>query len=147
MTERIAVGLPAEIADIIRRQVAAFRRRQIDLSDDGFWRLRLAASPEEDVAHDFNELTSSMIEQQRAADLHTLEASIEDASIDVSSAHAWIRALNQLRLVLGTDLGVADEDSWRRSPGQDGFAETIVYDLLTQLQGSLIEAVSEAEGL
>lgn len=147
MTADIQVGLPSEIADIIRSQIGAFRRRHGDPHDDGFWRLRVAASPDDDVAESFSELTASTIEQQRAADLDSLERGLDETSIDAATAHAWIRALNQLRLVAGTDLAVTDDDSWRPAPGQDGFAQAVVYDLLTQLQGSLIDAVSEAEGL
>jgi len=146
MTADIQVGLPPEIADIIRHQIASFRRREVDLADDGFWRLRVAASPDDDIAHEFDGLTASTIERQRAADLESLDQGLEAQSIDVEMAHAWIRALNQLRLVMGTDLGVIDDDSWRRLPGQEGFAEGIIYDLLTQLQGELIAAVSRAEG-
>ncbi len=147
MTDRIEVGLPPEIVGLIKRQIAAFRRRQVDLHDDGFWRLRLAASPDENVAHEFDELTASTIAQRRSADLEVFEDGLGAESIDLETAHAWIRALNQLRLVVGTDLEVTDDDSWRKQPGQEGFAEAVMYDLLTQLQGALIGAVSEAEGL
>lgn len=147
MTDRIEMALPPEIAALIRRQIAVFRRRQVDLTDDGFWRLRLAASPDENVAHEFDELTAATIAHQRSADLDAFEEGLDAESIDIESAHAWVRALNQLRLVVGTDLEVTDDDSWRRRPGEEGFAEAVMYDLLTQLQGSLIVAVSEAEGL
>lgn len=146
MTDQIQVGIPPEIAEIVRQQIAAFRRRRDDETDDGFWRLRIAASPDDDVAAGFSELAADTIEQQRTADLDSLEAGLDAETIDVDTAHSWIRAINQIRLVVGTDLAVIDDDSWRPAPGQDGFAHAIVYDLLTHLQGSLIAAVSEAEG-
>lgn len=146
MTGLIEVGLPDEITELIRLQIRSFRHRNVDLTDDGLWRLRLAASPEEDVARDFSDLTAATINSQRAADLDTLDAGLGESQIDVESAHAWIRALNQLRLVAGTDLAVTDDDSWRPAPGDETFAHAIVYDLLTQLQTSLIDAVSEVEG-
>ena len=147
MTDHIDVGLCPEIAQLIQNQISAFRKRRADANDDGFWRLRVAASPDDDVASEFSDLSAASIEQQRAADLEALETNLEAESIDLDTAHAWIRALNQLRLVVGTDLGVTDDDSWRRLPGQEGFGQAIAYDLLTQLQGGLIHEVSRIEGL
>ena len=135
MTRRIEVGLRPEIAHLVQNQITAFRRRRADEDDDGLWRLRLAASPDEDVATEFSELTAASIDEQRAADLDALEANLTAESIDLETAHAWIRALNQLRLVVGTDLGVTEDDSWRPFPGQEGFGQAIAYDLLTLAGG------------
>lgn len=146
MSDLIDIGLSPEIAAVIRGHISAYRRREADPGDDGFWRLRTAASPDESEAAQFSERTAAMIELQRTSDLAALDEGLDAESIDVDTAHAWIRALNQLRLVLGTDLAVTDDDSWRPAPDQEGFAEAVVYGLLTQLQGWLVEAVSEAEG-
>lgn len=146
MTSEIEVRLRPEISELIRGQVVAFRRRREDAADDGLWRLRLAASPDEAVAAEFSELTAATIEAQRVADLDALVEHLDDDIIDLETAHSWIRALNQMRLVIGTDLGVTEEDGWRPAPGDPSFGHSVVYDLLTGLQGWLVEAVSGAEG-
>ncbi|HEX3622805.1 MAG TPA: DUF2017 family protein, partial [Acidimicrobiales bacterium] len=56
---------------------------------------------------------------------------------------AWMRAVNEVRLVLGTRLEIT-EDRYdrpldRRDPRAPAFA---VYDYLTSLQGEIIDALS-----
>lgn len=147
MTIEIDLAIQPEIAQLIRGQIAALRRRHADAGDDGLWRLRLAASPDEETAERFEGLAGSTIRAQRMADLTALESELDAAAIDLETAHAWIRALNQLRLVTGTDLGVTDDDSWLPEPESESVGHAILYQLLTQLQGWLIEEVSQAEGL
>ena len=63
--------------------------------------------------------------------------------MDEDQLTAWMRAVNDVRLVLGTRLKVSDEGvdrpRDRRDPRAPAFA---VYDYLTGLQGEIIEAIS-----
>ena len=56
---------------------------------------------------------------------------------------AWMRALNEVRLVLGTRLDVSEEGDERplddTDPRWEAFA---VYDYLTHLQAEIVEALS-----
>ena len=56
---------------------------------------------------------------------------------------AWMRALNEVRLVLGTRLDVSEEGDERplddTDPTWEAFA---VYDYLTHLQAEIVEALS-----
>lgn len=52
---------------------------------------------------------------------------------------AWMRALNSIRLVLGTRLGVTEEDQ----PGEDLDTDHVVYHYLGYVQECTIQALSE----
>ena len=57
-------------------------------------------------------------------------------SLDAEAAEQWLTALNDLRLALGTAIGVTEESEESDDPDLD------VYHWLTFLQVTLVEAVS-----
>ena len=76
-----------------------------------------------------------------------LEETIDAEHLDEDQLLAWMRALNHVRLVLGTRLDVTEDGDERpmspRDPRAPAFA---VYDYLTYLQGEIIDALSSALG-
>ncbi|MGH3623451.1 MAG: DUF2017 domain-containing protein [Sciscionella sp.] len=74
--------------------------------------------------------------------LDTLPPSGGKVSIDAEQANAWLCALNDVRLALGTALGVT-EDLPEQLPDDDPRAPHLgVYHWLTWVQESLIQAAS-----
>jgi hypothetical protein len=75
--------------------------------------------------------------------LAVLEDTAGAERLDEDQLMAWMRAVNEVRLVLGTRLEItddrADRSRDRRDPRAPAFA---VYDYLTGLQGEIIEALS-----
>jgi hypothetical protein len=59
-----------------------------------------------------------------------------------AEAHSWLTALNGLRLVLGTRLGVTDELYEELDPRAPDAAAMGVYLYLTWLQEQLVEALA-----
>ncbi len=88
------------------------------------------------LVHD--ELLSSHL-----AALTVLEETAGAERLDEDQLLAWMRALNDVRLVIGTRLDVSEDRDERpkdrRDPRAAAFA---VYDYLTYLQGEIIEALS-----
>lgn len=80
-------------------------------------------------------MTDDLVAQHRGA-LATLAASAEATELTTDELNAWIRALNQLRLTIGTRLQVSDDRDIDRST-----VEGRIYELLTNLQGDAIEAL------
>lgn len=76
-------------------------------------------------------------EGKRQAARTLLETLPDDGrvSLDAAAAQAWLTALNDVRLALGTALGVTEESDFD-DPELD------LYDWLTFLQGTLIEVLS-----
>ena len=71
-----------------------------------------------------------------------LELLASTASADVLTTDqllAWSRALNSIRLVLGTHLDVAEEDERRRPETP----EEVLYQWLTYMLGEVIEALED----
>jgi hypothetical protein len=93
------------------------------------------------LVHD--ELASSQL-----AALATLEQTADAEELDEEQALAWLRAINQVRLVLGERLSVTEEGEERPTSPTDPRASAFaVYDYLSGLQDSMIEAFAlPAEG-
>jgi hypothetical protein len=79
-----------------------------------------------------------------ATAIETLRRSGDKVTLSADDAVAWLGALNDVRLALGTRLGVTEEAmaEFAELPEEDPRAATFhVYDWLTFLQESLVRAV------
>ncbi|MDT4891377.1 MAG: hypothetical protein QOE97_412 [Pseudonocardiales bacterium] len=102
-----------------------------------------AYADDESAAADFRSMTENGLRDervQRARDCAD-DLSADDVQLDPESADRWIRALNDLRLVLGTRLGVAEDDDTDHQFGPEA-QDWAVYHWLTWLQDSMVDALS-----
>jgi hypothetical protein len=75
--------------------------------------------------------------------LEILGSTADAEHLDAGDADAWLTALNQLRLVLGTRLGVTEETTLEEAdPTEPHARELAVYGYLTWLQEQLVEALA-----
>lgn len=75
--------------------------------------------------------------------LRVLEATSDRERLGEDELHAWLGALNDLRLVLGERLGVTEEVYERDLDLHDpNAAELAVYSYLTWLQDQVVEAAA-----
>jgi len=90
----------------------------------------------------FRALARDELLEHRLAAIETVEASLSAPSLDPDQAEAWLRALNSLRLVLGTRLDVQEDDE-RRPVGPDDpdVAAWWLYELLSALVDDLVGAL------
>lgn len=87
---------------------------------------------------------SELIESHRAA-MAMFEETIDAKRLDADQAQAWLRALNELRLVLGTRLDVTeDHSSWPSDRDDPRLPAFVAYDYLSGLQDELVDALAEA---
>ncbi|WP_370250495.1 DUF2017 domain-containing protein [Nocardioides sp.] len=90
---------------------------------------------------------ADVIETLEAAGLPPLltdDDLVIDVELDPAQAQVWLRALNDVRLALGTRLGIEqdDDDLWDALPDDDPRLPAYdVYQWLSVLQGSLVDAV------
>ncbi|MGH9297013.1 MAG: DUF2017 family protein [Acidimicrobiales bacterium] len=82
-----------------------------------------------------------LAESHRVA-LETLASTAHETSLTSEQMGEWMSALNDLRLVLGTVLGVSDHDEWL--PPGPAESEVVIYHYLTMLQSELIEAMEQS---
>ena len=103
-----------------------------------------ATDPE--LAGDYRDLTESALREGKADDLALVRATIPTdggtVRLDVDQARSWLRTTNDLRLALGTRLGIAADGA----PTDTDEAQLSVYHWLTAVQGSLVDVLAAAGG-
>ncbi len=95
-----------------------------------------------EASSEFRRYTERGLRQAKRANAARALASLDGSGeLDDDDAHAWLTALNDMRLALGTRLGVTEEadEPAEDDPRAYGFA---VYDYLTWLQETLVQAMS-----
>ena len=73
--------------------------------------------------------------------LDTVERTIDGQIVDRDELDAWMRAINSVRLALGTRLDVS-EDMGEIDPDDPDAHDRLVYEVLTVILGSIIAAMS-----
>ena len=145
---RIAVRLASRERQILGALAADLARLasgdlalQPDGADDpGLARLRPdAVKGDHEASAAFRELTSADLEEARQERLATLASTLDATLLDEAQATAWMGAVNDLRLVLGTRLGVTEETGLE-PPSEDD--HTIVYLWLGWLEEQLVEVLA-----
>lgn len=101
-----------------------------------------------EAAADLRRLTEGSLRQTKSEAAEQVLGSIPDGGGKVKlgdeEAGAWLTSLNDVRLVLGTRLGVSEESEMLGGyePGEAGAAPYLVYHWLTGLQEELVTALS-----
>jgi hypothetical protein len=115
-----------------------------DEADPVLERLFPVAYPEDrDRETEYRLLAQGELLDSHLAALTALEETVDASRLDEEGLLAWMRALNEVRLVLGVRLEVTEEGDERPSDETDPRAPAFaVYDYLTWLQGEIIEALA-----
>jgi hypothetical protein len=80
--------------------------------------------------------------ERHLGSLATFEAALQRTSMSTDEAEAVLRAMNQIRLVLGTKLDVSEEDDLRElDPDSPDTPARAIYGYLGWLQEWMIEAL------
>lgn len=111
--------------------------------DPSLRRLFPPAYDDETDERAYRELTGESLLDGRREALEVLEQTAGSERLSAGEADAWLRALNDLRLVLGTRLDV-QEDTFASEPDfNDPRGQALaVYGYLSWLQEQLVEALS-----
>ena len=142
----VVVVLPdveRELLQQLRAELVAVLETEPD--DPSLERLSPPAYEDKRANREYRKLMGEELLAGRRRALDMLEATAGQEQLTAEEAEAWLTALNDLRLVLGTRLDVREDtfvdlrDS--RAP------ELAVYSYLSWLQDSLVSAVAAASGL
>ena len=111
--------------------------------DPSLRRLFPPAYDDEDDEHAYRDLMGGELLDGRRAALELVSDTVDHDRLTVEEADTWLRALNDLRLVLGTRLDV-QEDTFATEPDlSDPRGHALaVYAYLSWIQEQLIEALS-----
>jgi hypothetical protein len=100
-------------------------------------------SDDEHSSADFRRFTEQDLRAQKVSALATVRGTLADwtgkAAITNQQAQDWLKAINDLRLVLGTRLEITDEVETDFEANDPGIH---LYNYLTYLQGTLIDALT-----
>lgn len=110
--------------------------------DPSLERLRPPAYPDDpDAETAYRLLAGEELRESRQAALEVLASTGELEVIDDDQVTAWMQALNALRLVVGTQLDVSEDDEGPTSLDDPDAPLWALYAYLTQLLGRTIEAL------
>ena len=93
----------------------------------------------------FRDIVRGDLDDARREQLAAVEASLDARTIDDADAEAWLHVLNDLRLVLGTRLGVVDDgDEASFDPEDPDAAAKVVYAYTGFLEAQFVDVLAEA---
>ena len=121
----------------------------VETPDDPVLRRLLPdASPDAEAAAEFRRLTDHDLRRQKNEALTMLVGDLTEpgpVTLDEEHANAWLQALNDVRLTVGTRLGVSDEGDERDGlqPDDPRQAVFVAYDWLTWLQDAIVTALTD----
>jgi hypothetical protein len=135
---RLDDGEAALLRELVEDVVRLVRS---DEKNDVTARLFPDASPDPETAAAVKELIHDDLREAKLEAARALLGSLTDdgrLDLDAETAEQWLTALNDVRLAIGTAIGVTEDDH-DADTGDDAMH---LYHWLTFLQDSLVEAVS-----
>lgn len=118
---------------------------------DAVWeRLYPAAFADVDAADEFREMVGEDLDNARRERLRACRAEVmgadslsrrrQEVVLEVEGLQRWITAINDLRLAIGTRLGITADTSPEIDPFSPTAHDQAVYQWLTAVQDGLVEA-------
>jgi hypothetical protein len=129
-------GLLRQVADELRALL------QEEPEDPSLGRLFPAAHEDPDREREYRELTRDQLVTGRERSLDLLRETADRELLTREEADAWLRALNDARLVLGTRLDITEDFDWDAFDATAPRAQELaLYAYLSWLQEQLVEAL------
>jgi hypothetical protein len=141
----LVVHLPTAKERALLRRLAGELRSLLEAAPDEADLRRLSPPAYEDAQDEagYRELMGNELLEGRREALQVLAETVGAERLSAEQAQAWLTALNDLRLVLGTRLEVTDESLVEGLAENDPRApELALYAYLSWLQEQLVEALS-----
>lgn len=118
----------------------------VDPTDEVLLRLYPAAYPADAAAEaEYRALTEESLRTDRIDRMAACRADLAGAGevdlADPDAARRWIQLLNDLRLALGTRLGITEDDDHELDPTDPQTQPRLVYYWLTAVQDSVVQAL------
>ncbi len=126
-------------------QVADDLADELDQPDDPTLQRLFPPGYSDDAVRDagYQMMMGDELRQRHLAALRSLAATSGADRLDPAQAESWLRSINAVRLVLGTRLGISDDDQTVRiRRGDPDLGSWVAYDFLSRLLDDLITAMS-----
>jgi hypothetical protein len=139
------VKLPAEERAVL--EALAPQLRELlggDLADPNLRRLFPTAYAEDaERDREYHALVRDVLADRRRAAIDTLLATLDERRLTEEQLTAWMGAVNDLRLVLGTRLDVSEETELGDDPDDPDTALLALYTYLGFLLEQIVDALAE----
>ena len=135
--------LPSVERELVANLVDQLRDLLTATTDDPSVRRLFPTAYNEDPERDreYQQLVRDELLERRLAALATVEQTAEAETVDEEQLSAWLTALNDVRLVLGTRLDVTEDLSTVEADDPDAPAYA-VYDYLGFLVSEVVDALA-----
>jgi hypothetical protein len=136
--------LSSEEREVLRSLPAQMREAmELGDADPAVARLNPSACLDDaEIDAEYRQLMGSQLNDGRLQALDVLEGSVDAPHLDEAQALAWMRAINDVRLLLGTRLDVTEDQTDRQVGPEDPRAGAFaLYDYLSLLTQELVEAL------
>jgi hypothetical protein len=142
---RFDLDLPREERDVLRTLPGALRE-VVTGDDPAAERLFPPAHPEDPLREEeYRRLTREGLVGRKLSAIQIVESTIDAQQLDEEQLSAWLGALNDLRLVLGSRLEVTEESYDQELDPADPRAPAMsLYHYLSWLVAQAVEALSGA---
>jgi uncharacterized protein DUF2017 len=138
----VRLRIPLNERELIR-EVVQRTRALISAGDDdpAVRRLYPPAYADPELDRDYRELTRTQLTSGRERAYDLVVATLDQELLSAEEADAWMRALNDVRLVLGTRLDVTEDFDWDAVDPRDADAPDLaLYAYVSWLQEQLVAA-------
>ena len=102
------------------------------------------------LAAEYRDLTRAGLVAGKSDDLATVRATLPTEGgavrLDADQAGAWLRTTNDLRLALGTRLGISADTEPPEELASESDQQLALYYWLTAVQGSLVDSLAAGRG-
>ena len=145
--DRVRLSLNAGEQLLLRDLLDQLEPLLADPDDPALRRLFPPAYSDDESDEQYRSLVRDQLVTGRAKALATMRATLGSDTLDLEQADAWLRALNDLRLVLGTRLEVSEEVDYEDLDVEEPRGRDLaVYGYLAWLQEQLVDALQPASG-
>ena len=145
--DRYAINVPADARQVLEALLEELRTLLQQTTDDPAVRRLFPTAYHDDPERDreYQALVRDELLDRRLAALDTVRSSIAASELDGAGLTAWMTAVNDARLVLGTMLDVG-EDQAPVDPDDPDAPRHAAYGFLTHVLGEIVEALSDGLG-
>ena len=140
----VRVRLDAEERDLLRSLPEQLRELLEETPDDpSLRRLFPPASDDEEIETEYRRLMAPDLRDRRLSALAVMASTVDAERLSEDEAAAWLAALNDMRLVLGTRLDVTEDlDPSALSPDDPRAPGLALYGYLSWVVEQLVEALT-----
>ena len=137
-----SITIPQQERQLLEQLIPQMREL-IESHDQLAWRLFPNPYPDhEKAADDYSEMIGDDLEERHLAALTVVEETLDAKRLEEDQMAAWMSAVNDLRIVIGTRLGVEEDTEIDDFVGEVDQSLFLTYSYLGIMLDRIVQAVS-----